>query len=221
MSKEIVLHGHAGGPNPWKVALLLEELKLPYTLKLWEFPDLKKEPFEKMNPNGRTPVIEDPNTGITLWESGAILEYLIETYDKEGKFTYTSSPEKYYLKQWLHFQVSGQGPYFGQSAWFQNYHPEKVPSAVERYNNEITRVCTVIDKHLKTTGQEYLVGNKFTYADLSFIPWNNMISWLKGAEGEKELEKLPHYWAWWQKISTRPATEKVKKDREAAMAKGH
>ena len=61
--------------------------------------------------------IEDPNTGITLFESNAIIAYLIETYDKEGKITYTSSPEKWELKQWSYFQASGQGPYFGQAAW--------------------------------------------------------------------------------------------------------
>lgn len=66
--KPITLHGHAGGPNPWKVALMLEELKIPYETKLWDFPDLKTEKYEKMNVNGRTPTIEDPNTGITLWE---------------------------------------------------------------------------------------------------------------------------------------------------------
>lgn len=99
--------------------------------------------------------------------------------------------------------------------------PEKVPSAVERYNNEVTRVCAVIDKHLKTTGQEYLVGDKYTYADLSFIPWGAMIPWLKGGDAEKELEKdYPNYWAWWKKIVTRPATEKVLKDKAEAM-KGH
>ena len=80
-----------------------------------DFPDLKKDDFlSKKSPNGRVPVIEDPNTGITLWESGAILEYLIDQYDKEGKFTIKSTPEKYYLQQWLHFQVSGQGPYYGK-----------------------------------------------------------------------------------------------------------
>lgn len=98
--KPILLHGHAGGPNPWKVVILLEELQLPYEHKIWEFPNLKTPEFEKINPNGRTPAIEDPNTGITLWESGAIVEYLIETYDKENKFTYTSTPEKFYLQQW-------------------------------------------------------------------------------------------------------------------------
>lgn len=66
--KPIVLHGHKGGPNPWKVALVLEELDIPYETKFWEFQDLKTPEFEKLNPNGRTPAIEDPNTGITLWE---------------------------------------------------------------------------------------------------------------------------------------------------------
>lgn len=79
---------------------MMEELGVPYETKLWEFPNLKTPEFEKLNPNGRTPAIEDPNTGITLWESGAIVEYLVATYDKENKFTYTSSPEKFYLQQW-------------------------------------------------------------------------------------------------------------------------
>ena len=63
------------------------------------------------------PAIEDPNTGITLWESGAILQYLIEQYDTEKKLHYDSSPEKYHQNQWVAYQISGQGPYFGQAAW--------------------------------------------------------------------------------------------------------
>lgn len=61
--------------------------------------------------------IKDPNCGIELWESCAIIEYLVEKYDTENKLNYTSSPEKYLLKQWLYFQASGQGPYYGQAAW--------------------------------------------------------------------------------------------------------
>lgn len=122
--------------------------------------DLKKPPFEKINVNGRVPAIEDPNTNITLWESGAIIEYLQETYDKSNTFTYTSSPEKYLVKQWLHFQMSGQGPYFGQGAWFEKFHSEKIESARQRYKDQVKRVLSVIDNHLKSTGQQYLVGDK-------------------------------------------------------------
>ncbi|KAL1305408.1 hypothetical protein AAFC00_002295 [Neodothiora populina] len=217
--KPITLHGHAGGPNPWKVALMMEELGVPYETKYWDFANLHKPDYEKLNPNGRTPTIEDPNTGLTLWESGAIVEYLIDTYDKEGKFTYTSSPEKYQLKQWLHFQVSGQGPYFGQRVWFSVYHPEKVQSAIDRYGGEIKRVFGVLDAHLKKTGAEYLVGDKYTYADLSFIPWNLLAPMAMGPDFEKEIQtELPTYWAWWQRVVNRPATQKIKKDREEAIA---
>lgn len=64
-----------------------------------------------------TIAIVDPNTGLTLWESGAIIQYLEDIYDTEKKLTYDSMNDKYSLNQWLHFQVSGQGPYFGQGGW--------------------------------------------------------------------------------------------------------
>jgi glutathione S-transferase len=97
------------------VAIILKELNIPYENKGIEFSDLKQEPFESLNPNGRVPAMEDPNTGITLFESGAIIEYLVETYDKENKLQpYTTAQEKYLSKSWLHFQMSGQGPYFGK-----------------------------------------------------------------------------------------------------------
>ena len=68
-------------------------------------------------------------------------------------------------------------PYFGQSSWFQKLHPEKIPSAIERYNNEIKRVFGVLDAVLSK--QKYLVGDKVTIADLSFIPWNvSIVTWL-------------------------------------------
>ncbi len=62
--------------------------------------------------------IIDPNTDITLFESGAIVSYLIATYDKTESITYTSFPETFHLQQWSYFQASGQGPYFGQAAWY-------------------------------------------------------------------------------------------------------
>lgn len=114
--KPITLHAHTSGPNPWKVVIILQELELPYTL-VYETPaTIKAAPYTDVNPNGRVPAIRDPNTGITLWESGAIVEYLVENYDTEQKISHGSqSPEKWLEKQFLYFQVSGQGPYFGKS----------------------------------------------------------------------------------------------------------
>ena len=60
----------------------------------------------------------DPNTNLTLWESGAIIQYLEEVYDTEKKLTYDSLTERQLLNQYLHFQMSGQGPYFGQAGWY-------------------------------------------------------------------------------------------------------
>jgi glutathione S-transferase len=211
------------GPNPWKVAIILNELNLPYTTEIMDFSELKKEPFENLNPNGRVPVIEDPNTGVTMWESGAIIEYLLETYDTSHSLSYTESPEKFLQKSWLHFQVSGQGPYFGQRAWFILYHPEKnLTSALDRYGNEIRRVLGVIDSHLKKTGKPYLVGDKVSYADLAFVPWHWLLlspPKIMGEEFAKEWESsFPEAWKWNQRLNERPAVVKAREDRQKAVA---
>lgn len=54
------------GPNPWKVVIIIEELQLPYQLVLEG--DVKGKAFLAINPNGRVPALEDPNTNLTLWE---------------------------------------------------------------------------------------------------------------------------------------------------------
>jgi glutathione S-transferase len=91
-----------------KVVIILKELDLPYETEFVDFAVIKQKPYTDINPNGRVPSITDPNTGITLWESAAIIEYLIDQYDKEGKLTYRKSPEKYYLQQYVYFQMSGE-----------------------------------------------------------------------------------------------------------------
>lgn len=57
--------------------------------------------------------------------------------------------------------MSGQGPYFGQCAWFLKFHPEKITSAQDRYKDQLTRVLKVLDKYLSTSGKQYLVGDKW------------------------------------------------------------
>jgi glutathione S-transferase len=109
--KPIKLWGR-GGPNPPKVQMLLEELDLPYEIQAATFADVKSPEYLAVNPNGRFPSIYDPNTadGLTLWESGAIIEYLIERYDTEHRFSFApGTPEYYHAKQWLYFQTTGQG----------------------------------------------------------------------------------------------------------------
>lgn len=66
--KTLTLHSHASGPNPWKVAMIMEELGVPYEHRFISFEDMKKPAYEKVNPNGRVPTIEDPNTGLRIFE---------------------------------------------------------------------------------------------------------------------------------------------------------
>lgn len=210
------LRGHAGTPNPWKVLMILEELKVPYESQLVNLDDLKKKPYESINPNGRVPALEDPNTGITIWESGAILEYLVDTYDKQNTISFTAGSREYYeSKQWLHYQVSGQGPYFGQAAWFTIYHPEKVPSAVDRYVNEIRRVSGVLNRSLKN--KEYLVSNKYSYVDAAFLPWFEVAALLWSNEIDLN-NSFPHVDAWLNRIRARPAIAKTIDDKAKTAA---
>jgi glutathione S-transferase len=65
--KPITFYSHRGTPNPFKVALLLEELELPYAVE--DVGDrMKVEPYISVNPNGRAPSIHDPNTNVTIFE---------------------------------------------------------------------------------------------------------------------------------------------------------
>lgn len=104
----LILYGHWAAPNPFKVVLILKELGLPYEYRKIEFSDVKKPEYASINPNGRLPALIDNTTGLTIWESGAIIVYLIEQYDKEGKISSLGTmSERYACLQWLMFQVSG------------------------------------------------------------------------------------------------------------------
>lgn len=174
------------------------------------------------NINGRLPTIKDPNTGLTLWESGAILEYLTERYDPKHLLSFPEgSNESYLAKQWMYFQASGHGPNLGQAAWFKKFNPEPNPNALERYIKEVHRVSSVLESWLAKQKEEssggdgpWLVGNKMSYADLSFVSWQKVIGVIL-EKGEYDEEKYPRLHEWIEKMSAR---EKVKQVIAAAFA---
>jgi glutathione S-transferase len=84
---------------------------------------------------------------------------LICRYDEAKTLTFTEGPEKYHVSQWMYFQMSGQGPYYGQASWFTRFHPEKLPSAINRYKDQVKRVLYVLNNALK--GKTWLVGDKW------------------------------------------------------------
>ena len=73
--KTLTVFGHWGAPNPWKVAMILAELNIPYEWKVVEFNKVKEDSYLAINPNGRLPAIQDPNTGVTLWEVSSFGHY--------------------------------------------------------------------------------------------------------------------------------------------------
>ncbi|KAF2447378.1 glutathione S-transferase [Karstenula rhodostoma CBS 690.94] len=204
------------GANPPKIIMIVKELGLPHTIIPVSFDDVKKPDFLKINPNGRLPAIHDPNTGLTLWESGAIIEYLIEKYDANGVLSYASGTDNAYLsKQWLYFQVSGQGPYYGQAAWFQKHHSEFVQSALNRYLDEIERVTSVLDGHLRAQkerygGEPWLVGNRITYADVAFVTYQHFIPIMLSEELKpRNLARFTEVADWIARLVSRSAINGV------------
>lgn len=200
----LILYSHRYGPNPWKVAIILAELQIPHETTFIEFADIKKEPYISLNPNGRLPALKDPNHDIVLWESGAIIEYLIEQYDSDCKVSFRTFPERYFARVWLHFQATGQGPYYGQAGWFEMSAPEDMPIAKERYRNEIRRVTGVLDSVLKD--RMWLVGDRCSFADLCFIPWQK---WAYVFGGEDLDDTFPHVARWLHSMKSRPAVIEV------------
>ncbi|EPT00877.1 glutathione S-transferase C-terminal-like protein [Fomitopsis schrenkii] len=189
--KQFTLYTTPRGPNGWKVAFVLGELGLEYHSIYLDINKNEHNSAEhtKYNPNGRVPtLIDHSNNDFVIWESCAIMQYLVDKYDTEHRISVSDAHEKYHQLQWLFFQASGQGPYYGQASWFLVYHPEKVPSAIERYSKEIVRVLGVLESVLSK--QEWLVGGKCTIADISFIPWNqNALAQLEKIRPEVNIER--------------------------------
>ncbi|KAI7970368.1 hypothetical protein EIK77_006213 [Talaromyces pinophilus] len=107
-----------------------------------------------------------------------------------------------------------EGPYFGQATWFARFHPEKIQSAIDRYVDEILRVIGVIDLGLRrnTTAGNWLVGDKCTYADLSFATWASVGHGLLKEVGKNEgLEKdYPKYSEWIAKMEEQESVKKIR-----------
>jgi glutathione S-transferase len=211
--KPIKLYGGIG-PNPPKVAIILKELDLPHEIISTPHAELKLPPYLKINPNGRLPAITDPNSDITLWETGAIVEYLVEKYDTDHKISFApGTKESWQAKQWLYFQASGQGPYYGQAAWFTTYHPEKVQSAIDRYVAEIGRVTGVLEAHLKKRKEEgmqepWIVGDKCSYVDLAFVSWQTVVAKFLTKE-QFDQSKFPEVEGWIARMRTRESVGSV------------
>lgn len=119
------------------------------------------------------------------------------------------------MNQWLAFQISGQGPYFGQAGWFNVLHSEKLPSAIERYNTEVKRILSVLEAVLE--GKQWLVGDKITFADLAFVTWNDRIDSVVLCAPEAKFDGFPNVKAWHERMISRPTFNKCMERRAQLM----
>lgn len=94
-------------------------------------------------------------------------------------------------------------------------HPEKLPSAIERYSNEVKRVLGVLEQSLQ--GKQWLVGNKCTYADLAFVTWNDRMDMVLGVPDSKPLQEFPNVEAWHSRMVGRESFRKAMEVREKMM----
>src|SRR3546814_17488185 len=119
-----------------KVALLLEELHLPYEIVPIDiFKGEQHDPaFRNINPNGKVPAIVDD--GVTVFDSHAILLYLAQQH---GKFI-PSNPAGYAaMLSWLELVATGLSPFSGPAVHFLHYAPDVLPYAHNRYVREVER----------------------------------------------------------------------------------
>jgi glutathione S-transferase len=188
-------------PNGWKVSIALEEMQLPYTVRLLALSRLeqKEEWFLKINPNGRIPAIVDHGNGdFAVFESGAILIYLAE---KTGMLLPAETKARSRVLQWLMFQMGGVGPMMGQANVFFRYAPEKIPYAIERYQREVRRLFEVMERQL--AGNEYIAGNEYSIADIALWSWIAGYGWSGvGVDGLLQMKR------WMDLVGARPAAQK-------------
>lgn len=190
----------AATPNGWKVSIALEELGLPYDVRVLDFAqaEQKRPEFLAINPNGRIPAIVDRDGGdLAVFESGAILLYLAE---KTGRLLPTDVKGRSRAIQWLMFQMGGVGPMMGQAGVFANYFPEKIPAVIERYRRESRRLFEVLDGHLATN--EYLAGD-YGIADIANWSWVHV-----HAFPGVPVDGLEHLQRWTAAVAARPAVQK-------------
>ena len=189
-------------PNGHKITIFLEETGIPYNIKPVNIGkgDQFEPEFLKISPNNRIPAIVDtePVDGgapLSIFESGAILEYLA---DKTGKFLPRDVRGRADVMQWLFWQMGGLGPMLGQNHHFRGYSAEKIAYAIERYTKETERLYGVLDERLED--REFVAG-AYSIADMASYPW--VVPYKNQSQN---IDDFPHLKRWLEIIRERPAT---------------
>ncbi len=153
---------HAPMTRSIRIYWLLEELGVPFELAVVPFTP-PKLPFSQPVPYGKFPAIEDGE--VTMCESGAILEYILERYGR-GKLTpKPGTAERAAFLQWVHFSESVTMP-LGDIVRHTIFKPEaeRIPAVVEDARARAAAGFSVVERALD--GKPYLLGDEFSAADV-------------------------------------------------------
>ena len=184
-------------PNGRKITIMLEELGVEYNAihidleKKEQFSDV----FSKISPSNKIPVIVDNDRKITVFESGAILLYLAEKYNK-----FLNKNYYWEIVQWLFFQMSYVGPMLGQAHQYLFYNPGKSKFAEEKSKGHTKHVYQILDERL--SNREYIV-DEYSIADISIWPWIARFE-----RHQINLNEYTNVLRWYLEISNRTAVIK-------------
>lgn len=186
-------------PNGQKISIMLEECELEYRVRPVDIGagDQFEPEFLRISPNNRMPAIVDTDTGISVFEGGAILMYLAE---KAGRFLPEAPGARFEVLQWLFWQAAGLGPMAGQLSHFVNYTKEEIPYAHKRYSDEYDRLLAVMDVRLRD--REFLAGD-YSIADIASFPWV-----LPYRRLGNDLDRFKNLRRWFDTLKTRPGVRR-------------
>jgi len=208
---------HLNNSRSQRILWLLEELGLPYEVVRYQRDAktmLAPRELRAVHPLGKSPVITDDD--ITVAESGAIIEYLIERYGQGRLQPAAGTPERLRYTYWLHFAEGSAMPPLLMKLVF-SFLPKSpaLPSLLRPLVRKISQgaqksfIDPQIVQHLnyleaELSRSEWFAGHDFTAADVQ------MSFPIEAASARGGLDaKWPNISAFLQRIQARPAYQRA------------
>jgi len=193
---------HAPRTRSVRIYWLLEELGVPYRLETVPFTPPASGPFAQSTPSGKVPTLQDGE--LVMFESGAILEYLLERYGAGRLAPPPGSPLRGPFLQWVHFAEATAFPPLGtiiRHALFTQ-DADTIPTAMADYRNSARATLDVLERAL--SGREYLVGTELSGADIMMGFTLEAAKWLGVL-----TDAHPAVMAYLTRLEARPAFQKA------------
>ena len=184
-------------PNGRKISILLEELGVNYTVYPINLDkqEQQNESYQKINPTKKIPAIVDTENNQAIFETGAILLYLGEKYNK-----FINIKKRWETHSWLMYQISEIGPMLGQAHQFLYYHPGKSEYAEKKFKAYAKKIYIKIEMQLES--RKFLI-DEYSIVDIAVWPWI-----ARYERHQIDIQKFPNILQWFKTIASRPAVQK-------------